>query len=192
MNNREFLDKLQKHLKLKELLSDSPGTSEGDVKKFFKKIRKSLGILDDKAADKIAESELILYTDGAARGNPGPAAVGCVLKKGDGTDLQKLSKVIGVATNNIAEYQALIYGLDLAIEFNPEKLNIYSDSELLVKQMKGEYKVKNEELKELKEIVLVKLQNINSYTITHIMRELNSEADALANKALDENSPGLN
>ncbi|MCP4728358.1 MAG: ribonuclease HI family protein, partial [bacterium] len=106
--------------------------------------------------------------------------------------LQELGKVIGTATNNVAEYQALIYGLDLAINFQPDRLDIYSDSELLVKQMKGEYKTKNPRIKELREIILVKLQSIDDYTFTAIKREFNTDADALANKALDEAAPGKN
>ncbi len=192
MDDYTFLKKIYRHLDLNKLMKETPSLKIEDVDEYFRKIRDALGIRPDSEYDQGEKREFILYTDGAARGNPGPAAVGCVLKNSGGDILQEFGRVIGTATNNVAEYQALIYGLDLALNFQPDKLDIYSDSELLVKQMNGEYKTKNPKIKELKEIVLVKLQEIDEYSFTAIKREFNADADALANKALDETAPGKN
>ncbi|MCP4727828.1 MAG: ribonuclease HI family protein, partial [bacterium] len=132
MDDYTFLKKIYRHLDLNKLVKESPGLSINDIDLFFRKIRDSLGIKPENSEEKENLREFILYTDGAARGNPGPAAVGCVLMNSKGDVLQELGKVIGTATNNVAEYQALIYGLDLAINFQPDRLDIYSDSELLV------------------------------------------------------------
>lgn len=127
-----------------------------------------------------------LYTDGAARGNPGPAGAGVVLSDGKGKVIFEWSKYLGEATNNQAEYTALSEGLRKALDFGFSRVYISLDSELVVKQVKGEYKIKNEGLKPHFKNVMKLLEQFKSYTIRHIPREENKEADRLANKAIDE------
>lgn len=126
----------------------------------------------------------LLYIDGASRGNPGPASVGAVLKDQDGTPLRKISAPIGVATNNMAEYCALISGLAAAISEGVKRLEILSDSELLVRQLTGSYKVKAPGLVPLYNMARLMLDEFDSHRVRHIRREENREADALANQAL--------
>lgn len=184
MDDYTLLKKLYRHLNIKELLESEPGLSKQDIDTFFREIRDALGIMP--AGKRFKVKALMLYTDGASRGNPGPAAVGCVLKDNNGNTLLEQGKAIGKATSNVAEYQALLYGLDLAVQFTPESLAIYSDSELLVKQMAGAYKTKNKKLRALKDKVIIKLKQFKKYSFVSIPREQNETADALANKALDE------
>jgi probable phosphoglycerate mutase len=126
-----------------------------------------------------------LSTDGGARGNPGPAAYGYVLEAEDGTVLAAHGEAIGVATNNVAEYRALIAGLEKAVEVGVRELDVISDSELLVKQMKGEYRVKNEALRELSVRAGRLAREAGSVTYTAVRREHNELADRLVNEALD-------
>jgi ribonuclease HI len=126
-----------------------------------------------------------LSTDGGARGNPGPAAYGYVLEAEDGTVLAARGENIGVATNNVAEYRALIAGLEKAIELDVAELEVVSDSELLVKQMRGEYRVKNEALRELSVQAARLAGRIGKVTYTAVRREHNELADRLVNEALD-------
>jgi len=125
--------------------------------------------------------EGILYCDGASSGNPGASGVGAVLLLEDKT--YEISEHIGTATNNIAEYTALIRGLSRAKALKIERLKIFLDSELLVKQIEGSYKVKSENLKGLHQEALSRLKSFKAYTISHIPREQNKKADALAKKA---------
>jgi probable phosphoglycerate mutase len=126
-----------------------------------------------------------LSTDGGARGNPGPAAYGYVLEAEDGTVLAAHGETIGVATNNVAEYRALMAGLDRAAEAGVTELEVVSDSELLVKQMRGEYRVKNEALRELWEEANELERRFERVRYTAVRREHNDLADRLVNEALD-------
>jgi ribonuclease HI len=126
-----------------------------------------------------------LSTDGGARGNPGPAAYGYVLEAEDGTVLDARGEKIGVATNNVAEYRALIAGLEKAIELGIDELEVVSDSELLVKQMQGEYRVKNEALRELNDEANSLERKLDRVRYTAVRREHNELADKLVNEALD-------
>ena len=129
--------------------------------------------------------------DGGSRGNPGPAAYGVVMRDGRGEVVASLKKYIGQNTNNVAEYFALIAALDYAQTHGIRALRVESDSELLVKQMRGQYKVKSEELKPLFERAKKMSQTLEMFRIEHVYREQNREADALVNQALDETSrPG--
>jgi ribonuclease HI len=124
-----------------------------------------------------------LHTDGASRGNPGPAGAGAVLRDPEGIVLGELSRFLGTATNNEAEYQALIMGLEEARAMGANRLRILLDSELVVKQVQGLYRVKNTRLRKLYDRAMGLLQEMNAYDILHIGRELNSEADSLASQA---------
>jgi ribonuclease HI len=126
-----------------------------------------------------------LSTDGGARGNPGPAAYGFVLEADDGTVLVARGEAIGVATNNVAEYRALLAGLESAIGAGVNELEVVSDSELLVKQMRGEYRVKNEALRGLSLEAARLARQLGTVTYTAVRREHNELADRLVNEALD-------
>jgi ribonuclease HI len=126
-----------------------------------------------------------LSTDGGARGNPGPAAFGYVLETEDGHVLAAHGEAIGTATNNVAEYRALVAGLQRALEVGVDELEVVSDSELLVKQMRGEYKVKNEALKELRDEAEDLARRLRKVNYTAVRREHNELADRLVNEALD-------
>jgi ribonuclease HI len=126
-----------------------------------------------------------LWTDGGARGNPGPAAFAYVLEAEDGTALAAHGEAIGVATNNVAEYSALVAGLEKAAELGVRELEVISDSELMVKQMRGEYKVKNEALRELSVRAGRLAREVGAVRYTAVRREHNTLADRLVNEALD-------
>jgi len=126
-----------------------------------------------------------LSTDGGSRGNPGPAAYGYVLEAEDGTVLDARGEAIGVATNNVAEYSALVAGLGRAVEAGVRELEVRSDSELMVKQMRGEYRVKNRDLQSLFLDASRAAREIGRVTYTHVRREHNELADRLVNEALD-------
>ena len=126
-----------------------------------------------------------LSTDGGARGNPGPAAYGYVLETEDGTVLDARGETIGVATNNVAEYRALIASLEKAVELGIDELEVVSDSELLVKQMQGEYRVKNEALRDLNDEANSLERELGRVRYKAVRREHNELADKLVNDALD-------
>jgi ribonuclease HI len=126
-----------------------------------------------------------LFTDGGARGNPGPAAYGYVLEAEDGTVLDARGEAIGHATNNVAEYSALVAGLEKAAELGVRELEVVSDSELLVKQMRGEYRVKNEALRGLWERASDLERSFARVRYTAVRRAHNELADRLVNEALD-------
>jgi ribonuclease HI len=127
----------------------------------------------------------ILYTDGGSRGNPGPAAIGGILKDARGALIGEFSETIGVATNNQAEYQALIHGLILAQEHQVQELSCYLDSELVVKQLTGIYRIKDRDLQIHADTIRSLAVQFKSTSFFHIPREQNGRADALVNAALD-------
>lgn len=130
-------------------------------------------------------SKFILNTDGGARGNPGPAAIGITLKSETGDIVVKYGETIGVATNNVAEYRALIKGLELALANGVSDIECVLDSELVVKQVNGLYRVKEENLKVLHGNVKTLLAKFDSHIVKHVKRKDNSTADKLVNEALD-------
>jgi ribonuclease HI len=129
-------------------------------------------------------TRVILYTDGAARGNPGPAAIGVVLRDANGTEIEAFGQVIGETTNNEAEYRALLRGLARAAKHGDE-VEIRTDSELMARQLKGTYRVRAANLKPLYDQAQRALAKFKRTTIVIVPRELNRRADALANLALD-------
>src|SRR6202165_1360586 len=126
--------------------------------------------------------------DGAARGNPGPASYGLVLRRPDGKPLESLGKYIGRHTNNVAEYYALIAALDYAAASGIRRLRVFSDSQLIVNQIKGLYKVKHPDLRPLHERAKKQAAGLETFTIQYVPREQNRDADDLANAALDSTS----
>jgi len=134
------------------------------------------------------ESSYTANIDGAARGNPGPASYGVVVRRPDGKPLESLGKYIGRHTNNVAEYYALIAALDYAAASGIRRLRVYSDSQLIVNQIKGLYKVKHPDLRPLHERAKKQASTLELFTIQYVPREQNGDADALANAALDNTS----
>jgi len=123
--------------------------------------------------------------DGGARGNPGPAAIGAVIQSPDGEVVEERGERIGKATNNVAEYRALLLGIERAAELGASEVELVGDSELIVRQVKGEYKVKDATLRELHTEVKRALRRFDRWSIRHVRREQNAEADRLVNAALD-------
>ncbi len=132
------------------------------------------------------EHYLIAHSDGGARGNPGPAGYGVVIKDESGRTVAALSEYLGHQTNNFAEYQGLIAALEYAIKHGPKALKLISDSELLVRQIKGIYKVKNATLQDLHGRAKELIAQLDWFSIGHALREHNQEADLLANEAMDK------
>lgn len=126
----------------------------------------------------------VLRTDGGSRGNPGPAGVGFVIER-DGAIVCSGGRFLGEATNNVAEYEALIWGLENVRALGSDEVTVYADSELLVKQLNGRYRVKNEGLKPLFVRATGLLKGFERSEVTHVRRALNAEADKLANQAMD-------
>jgi ribonuclease HI len=126
----------------------------------------------------------VLHTDGGARGNPGPAGIGVVLIAEEG-EPRELARSIGEATNNVAEYHALIAGLELALESGLQEIEVYVDSELVAAQVQGQWKIKNDRLRALAAKAQSLLHQFDSASITHVRRHLNARADELANEAMD-------
>ena len=133
----------------------------------------------------MAARALILHVDGGARGNPGPAAIGVVVSDPAGGVIEELAETIGVTTNNEAEYRALLRALELAARLGAQEVRIYGDSELVAKQVTGEYKVKHPRMKELHEQAIVALGRFPRVTITTVPRAQNARADELVNRARD-------
>src|SRR6478672_8075133 len=134
------------------------------------------------------EKHLIAHTDGGARGNPGPAGYGVVIHDAQGNKVAALSQYLGHQTNNFAEYQALIAALEYAVEHGPKALKVISDSELLVRQMKGIYKVKEPTLRDLHTRASQLARQLEWFDVEHVLRGHNKEADQLANDAMDTGS----
>jgi len=130
--------------------------------------------------------KLRVYTDGAARGNPGPAGLGVVIEDDQGMRLRGLCRFIGTATNNVAEYLAVIEGLNAVSEWKPDRVELFLDSKLVVEQLKGNYRVKNAALAPLHARASKLMRALPEVEIRHVERAKNKGADALANRAIDE------
>jgi ribonuclease HI len=129
--------------------------------------------------------KLVVNVDGGARGNPGPAAIGAVVRDAAGEVLDERGERIGTATNNVAEYRALLLGIERAAQLGASELELIGDSELIVRQVKGEYKVKDATMRELHTEVKRALRPFERWSIRHVRREHNADADRLVNAALD-------
>ena len=128
---------------------------------------------------------IVAYIDGGSRGNPGPAGYGVAINDAAGRRIAELSDYLGVQTNNFAEYSGLLAALEYAVKHGHKALKVVSDSELLVKQMRGEYKVRNETLQQMAHEARELIRRLESFQIRHVLREQNREADGLANQAMD-------
>ena len=129
--------------------------------------------------------KVVINVDGGSRGNPGPAGIAAVATDSSGEILAERSETIGEATNNVAEYRALLRGIELATQHGADDLELVGDSELVVRQVEGRYKVKNAGMKELHEEVKRALRGLDSWSIRHVRRTENADADRLVNQALD-------
>ncbi|HEY3552865.1 MAG TPA: ribonuclease HI family protein [Solirubrobacterales bacterium] len=130
-------------------------------------------------------SRVTVNFDGGSRGNPGPAAIGVVLRDDSGTILQKVGEKIGEETNNVAEYKALLRGIKLAAELGASEVELIGDSQLVVRQVEGKFKVKSDGIKPLHQEVKRALVRFDSWSIRHVLRGQNADADRLVNEALD-------
>jgi ribonuclease HI len=128
---------------------------------------------------------LVIHTDGAARGNPGPAGAGAVLRDADGTVVAEIAEPLGHATNNVAEWTAVLLALEEALRLGATHVDLRMDSELVARQIIGIYKVKHPDLKPIHAAVMVLLGGLEGYTVGHVPRALNADADRLSNVAID-------
>jgi ribonuclease HI len=133
-----------------------------------------------------AVSRLRLYSDGAARGNPGPAGAGAVLVEPNGQVVERIGKYLGIQTNNFAEYMGLLLGLRRAKELGVQEVEVYADSELMIRQLGGRYQVKSLSLRPLYEEALELINGFSRVKLVHVPREMNSAADEMSNRAIDE------
>jgi len=148
---------------------------------------KTGGLFEDDPGDAPAPSSkvLVAHVDGGSRGNPGPAGYGAYITDGEGRRIAELSEFLGVQTNNFAEYSGLIAALEYAVEHGFGTVKVVSDSELLVKQMKGQYKVRSEALLSIYGEAKALIRKLDRFEIRHVLRHLNKDADRLANAAMD-------
>jgi ribonuclease HI len=153
---------------------------------FSRAATKPLFLPREDSRDKAPDHYLIAHSDGGARGNPGPAGYGVVIQDQSGRKVAALSEYLGHQTNNFAEYQGLIGALEYALQHGPKALKLISDSELLVRQIKGIYKVKNTTLRDLHARAQELIAQLDWFSIGHALREHNQEADRLANEAMDK------
>lgn len=155
---------------------------------------KKLGLSQDEARGmleavlgrlKTNAKDLVIHVDGASRGNPGQAGCGIFIQDKEGRVVKKVRKKLGIATNNVAEYTALVTALEEAASLGASTVKIFADSELMVKQIKGQYRVKNEGLKPLYAKATTLIGDFERFSITHVLRAKNKDADKLANEAID-------
>jgi ribonuclease HI len=199
-SDRELLRSIYRRLDLEGLLEDHPGLTREKVVDLFRRLsapqepggktplaRRGAGApaCDDKGSRPPKPGRLILCTDGGSRGNPGPAGYGAVLLDDSGRVVRELSEFIGHATCNEAEYRALIAALQAARELGARDLLIRADSQLLVRQLRGQYKVRSRSLMPLALRARRMLDQFASWKAQHVPREMNARADALANEAID-------
>lgn len=148
-------------------------------------------VAQEKLAYESGTGALSINIDGAARGNPGPAGAGVIIYDTDRQPVCKLKKYLGETTNNVAEYSALLLALDKANKLGAKSIEISSDSELMVRQLQGRYKVKNERLKLLYDEATRLISSFENFKIRHVLRGFNKEADKLANEAIDDRKNNL-
>ena len=173
---------------LKEFIAELKDSLDVD------KAAKKLGISEDEAKGLLGAAlgrlqsnarELVIHVDGASRGNPGQAGCGIFIQDKDGRVVKRVRRKLGIATNNVAEYSALVTALEQAEKLGASSVTIFADSELMVKQIKGQYRVKNEGLKPLYLKAKDIIERFEKFRITHVLRAKNKDADKLANEAID-------
>jgi ribonuclease HI len=194
ISDHEILTLIHKNIDIVKLKSQNKTITKKIIDQFFQKLKEYVEKDDLSVSDKAGKDVstinkrfdfLTVNVDGASKGNPGEAGIGVAVFDKDLNIVQERCEYIGVATNNIAEYKALILGVKLAIKFNAKNTLFKSDSELLVKQIMGEYRVKNPQLKCLFTEAQNLLGKLPEWVIKHVPREENREADLLANKGVE-------
>ncbi|MFH2013144.1 MAG: ribonuclease HI family protein [Pseudomonadota bacterium] len=185
----EILNHLALHMSFIKTIEKFPMVSKEDIQEI---LYQSADFFRNKPVNQASSNSHVffVYTDGASRGNPGEAGAGAVILNKEENLIGEFKKYLGNSTNNAAEYQALILGLREVLKLKGTRVQIFSDSELMVKQLNGAYKVKNEGLIVLHNEVNDLLKKFAWYDIKHIEREKNRHADRLANEAIDERSDG--
>jgi len=192
MDKQNLLKAVYEAVDWPSLYRAHPDLTRREADEFFRELRLMLGGAPEVATeftDQLIGQEACLYTDGASRGNPGPSGIGIVLKTPAGQTALAWGAPIGRATNNVAEYRAVIEGLKRALELEVARIRLFSDSELLVRQLQGTYKVKNAGLRPLHAQVVALLDGFQTWAVRHIPREQNAEADALAAQAARRQPP---
>ena len=193
---RRLLRLLRDHLDVGRLLAAQPDVSAADLADLWSSLGldepppaprpvEQRGLFEPSASPGAAPLTVVARCDGAARGNPGPASIGAVLEAPDGTVLAELSEAIGHTTNNVAEYRAVIRAAETALSLGATELRFLLDSDLLVNQLKGTYRVKASHLRPLHERAMALLRQFGRWSVRHVPRSENAAADALANQALD-------
>ncbi len=193
------LELLGERLPPELLRAEFPDLTRKDVRSLFQAVAEHLRCCEE-WTDPAADSQeggpgtrmmrVSLYCDGASRGNPGPSGAGVVLLDEKGEQIFELSRYLDNGTNNEAEYRALVRGLEAAADLGVKRIEIFSDSELVVRQLSGKYKVRNPRLRSLFDQAVSRLQQFDDYAIFHVGRELNQQADLLANEAIDRGLQG--
>jgi ribonuclease HI/probable phosphoglycerate mutase len=189
MDRQSIIRRLAEQLTDEELQRIFPDTSAQTIRNLLVGTQKIISPQVDITGDQVKPAKLSsckLFTDGASRGNPGQAGAGMVLLDDNGQELLTRAEYLGRCTNNVAEYKALILGLNSALEMGCQRLDVFMDSELIVRQITGRYKVKNAALKPLFTKTQGLLRRFKHFTITHIPRAKNARADELANQGIDE------
>jgi ribonuclease HI len=208
MGSRNALDR-QRLIRVLELLGERlptellrvefPDLTRKDVRSLFQAIAEHIRCCEEWAGSAVDGQEgeprrrmmsVSLYCDGASRGNPGPSGAGVVLLNEKGEQIFELSRYLDNGTNNEAEYRALVRGLEAAADLGVKRIEIFLDSELVVRQLSGKYKVRNVRLRSLFDQAVSVLQQFDDYAIFHVGRELNQQADRLANEAIDRGLQG--
>jgi len=194
-----ILELLGERLPTELLRAEFPDLTRNDVRSLFQAVAEHLSCCEE-WTDPAADSQdggpgtrmmsVSLYCDGASRGNPGPSGAGVVLLDEKGEQIFELSRYLDNGTNNEAEYRALVRGLEAAADLGVKQIEIFSDSELVVRQISGKYKVRNPRLRSLFDQAVSRLQQFDEYAIFHVGRELNQRADQLANEAIDRGLQG--
>jgi ribonuclease HI len=157
----------------------------------FRSARPQSDLFGSSSSPQAPADVITAYTDGGARGNPGPSGYGVVINDSNGHKIAGFSKYLGKQTNNYAEYSGLLAALEYAVQHGYKALKVISDSELMVKQIKGQYKVSNLQLKELHTRAKELISKLEWFQIQHVLRGHNAEADRLANQAMDQGSGGF-
>jgi len=196
ISDHELLVLIHKSIDIEKLKEQDKAITKKRVDKLFQELKEHVKKDDPAISEKeIAGTSsikkevdlIVVNVDGASRGNPGESGIGVAVFDKDSNLINEACDYLGVATNNVAEYKALILGVKLSIKYNAKKILFKSDSELMVKQIKGEYKVKNAQLKLLYTEVQSLLTKLPNWKIMHVPREENKEADLQANKGVEKN-----
>jgi ribonuclease HI len=184
----EVLRKLAETMDVDKTVESFPGLSRRHLISILKEASDLFpsAVVQEKLAYESGTGALFINVDGAARGNPGPAGAGVIMFDTERQPVCRLKKYLGETTNNVAEYSALLLALEKANKLGAKSVEISSDSELMVRQIQGRYKVKNERLKRLYDEATSLIANFDNFTIRHVLRGFNKEADKLANEAIDD------